>query len=60
MPRYRTTGRLSNLCSRDKADAKKLKMYLAAADKMLGDKPYLLYSEPTYADVHFIFFPHLC
>ena len=33
------------------ADAKKLKMYLSSASKMLGAKPFFVYSTPTYADV---------
>jgi len=32
-------------------DAKKLAMYLDAAQKYLGDKPFLLYDVATYADV---------
>jgi len=35
----------------DTADAKKLKMYLSSASKMLGAKPFFVYSTPTYADV---------
>ena len=32
-------------------DAKKLKMFLGAAAKLLGDKSYFVYDSPTYADV---------
>lgn len=35
----------------ESADATKLKMYLAGADKILGDKSFFVYDRATYADV---------
>jgi glutathione S-transferase len=35
----------------ESADAGKLRMYLAAADKVLGDKKFFVYDTATYADV---------